>query len=174
MPQFSLKRVPRASGLELSLFARIIQLLQILPRTLYLYLNPLYSTRGGSTMRAEPFTKKPTEVARRWKPLYRWKILSHRTFVLSLTNNHVAFCNMYTLLKKPAKFYNTRRPPPRTVVVRHYWHSFTNQLRESQNCAFVGPIHGNSTAQTIRTNKGVPVMLLRGVRIVRYDSGATA
>ena len=36
--------------------------LQISPLIEYLYLNPLYSTRGGSTTRAELFTKKPTVV----------------------------------------------------------------------------------------------------------------
>ena len=34
----------------------------ISPFILYLYLKPLYSIRGGSTTRAEPFTKKLTVV----------------------------------------------------------------------------------------------------------------
>jgi len=29
---------------------------------LYLYLNPLYSIRGGSTTLADPFANEPTEV----------------------------------------------------------------------------------------------------------------
>ena len=33
--------------------------LAISPFTLYLYLKPLYSILGGSTLRAEPFMKKP-------------------------------------------------------------------------------------------------------------------
>ena len=34
----------------------------ISPLMLYLYLKPLYSIRGGSTTRADPFTKKLTVV----------------------------------------------------------------------------------------------------------------
>ena len=43
---------------------------QISPLILYLYLNPLYSMRGGSTTRAEPFTNKLSLVFLRKKPLY--------------------------------------------------------------------------------------------------------
>lgn len=67
----------------------------MLPRRLYLYLKPLYSILGGSTTRADPFMKKPIVVILRWKPLQRWKTRSHLTLVLSLTNSHVAFCNIY-------------------------------------------------------------------------------
>jgi hypothetical protein len=35
----------------------------------YLYLKPLYSKRGGSTIRAEPFKKSPGLVFLRQKPL---------------------------------------------------------------------------------------------------------
>jgi hypothetical protein len=41
------------------------------PLILYLYLNPLYSWRGGSTTRAEPFTKKPLYDTFRLNPLYK-------------------------------------------------------------------------------------------------------
>jgi len=34
----------------------------ISPLILNLYLNPLYSILGGSTIRADPFTKKPIDV----------------------------------------------------------------------------------------------------------------
>ena len=62
---------------------------QISPFLLNLNLNPLYSKRGGSTTWAEPFTKKPTSVDFLWNPLYKWKTLSHLTFVLSDTFNQV-------------------------------------------------------------------------------------
>jgi len=42
---------------------------QISPLIEYLYLNPLYSILGGSTTRADPFTKYPVRVLLRWKPL---------------------------------------------------------------------------------------------------------
>lgn len=64
----------------------------MLPFLLNLNLNPLYSNRGGSTTRADPFTKKPTVVDLRSNPLYKWNILSHLTFVLS------AACNQDCLL----------------------------------------------------------------------------
>lgn len=51
------------------LFVRTKSIRVISPLTLYLYLNPLYSTRGGSTIRADPFMKKPIEVLFRKKPL---------------------------------------------------------------------------------------------------------
>ena len=69
---------------------------QISPFMLYLYLNPLYSIRGGSTIFAEPFIKNPSSVLLRLNPLYKWKIFIHRTFVLSDTNNQDSFCNNYT------------------------------------------------------------------------------
>lgn len=96
IPELSLNRTVLASLLCLLWFTLIIQLLHILPRRLYLYLKPLYSMRGGSTTLAEPFIKKPIVVTLLWKPLYKWKIRSHLTLVLSLTNNQVAFCNTYT------------------------------------------------------------------------------
>jgi hypothetical protein len=42
---------------------------QISPFLLNLNLNPLYSSLGGSTIRAEPLTKKPIVVDLRLKPL---------------------------------------------------------------------------------------------------------
>jgi hypothetical protein len=44
---------------------------QMSPFLLNLNLKPLYSRRGGSTICAEPFIKKPTSVDLRWKPLYK-------------------------------------------------------------------------------------------------------
>ena len=64
------------------------------PLTLYLYLNPLYSTRGGSTTRAEPFIKNPIVVCLRKNPLYKWKIFTHLMLVLSVTNTHDSFFNI--------------------------------------------------------------------------------
>lgn len=42
----------------------------ISPFILYLYLNPLYSIRGGSTTRADPFTKRLSLVFFLKNPLY--------------------------------------------------------------------------------------------------------
>lgn len=50
---------------------RIIIARQISPFRLNLNLNPLYSIRGGSTIRAEPFIKKPKHVRRLSNPLYK-------------------------------------------------------------------------------------------------------
>lgn len=41
----------------------------ISPFTAYLYLNPLYSSLGGSTIREDPFTKNPGFDFLRLKPL---------------------------------------------------------------------------------------------------------
>jgi hypothetical protein len=41
------------------------------PFLLNLNLNPLYSTLGGSTTRAEPLIKKPIKEDLRLKPLYK-------------------------------------------------------------------------------------------------------
>ena len=88
----------KVSLFMLNLRLRDLQIrpLQMSPFILYLYLNPLYSMRGGSTIFADPFIKKPSSVLLRLNPLYRWKIFIHRTFVLSDTNNHDSFCNNYT------------------------------------------------------------------------------
>ena len=63
----------------------INQDLTISPFTLYLYLNPLYSSLGGSTIRAELFINKPGLEDPLLNPLYRWKILTQQIFVLSDT-----------------------------------------------------------------------------------------
>lgn len=76
-----------------------IQHLQISPFKLYLYLKPLYSILGGSTILAEPFTKKPIYVIFLLKPLYKWKILTHRILVLSIICNHDSFCNNYIIIR---------------------------------------------------------------------------
>ena len=57
------------SSLSAGLTARTKRPRQMSPFLLNLNLNPLYSRRGGSTIRAEPFTKKPVVVERRLKPL---------------------------------------------------------------------------------------------------------
>ena len=44
---------------------------QISPFLLNLNLNPLYSTLGGSTTRAEPFMKNPIRDDLRLNPLYK-------------------------------------------------------------------------------------------------------
>ena len=69
----------------------------ISPLMLNLYLNPLYSTLGGSTIRAEPFTKNPIDVDFLWNPLYNWKIFIHLTLVLSVTNSHDSLNNINTV-----------------------------------------------------------------------------
>ena len=80
------------SNLAVSLFTfnlislvRQINPLQMSPLILYLYLKPLYSIRGGSTILAELFIKNPSEVDFLLKPLYRWNTFTHLTFVLSET-----------------------------------------------------------------------------------------
>jgi len=90
----------KVSLFMLNLRLRDLQIrpLQMSPFILYLYLNPLYSMRGGSTIFADPFIKKPSSVLLRLNPLYRWKIFIHLTFVLSDTNSHDSFCNNYTNL----------------------------------------------------------------------------
>jgi len=65
--------------------------LQISPFLLNLNLNPLYSSLGGSTIRADPLKKKPMVVDKRLNPLYKWKVLSQRTFVLSEACIQVCF-----------------------------------------------------------------------------------
>ena len=52
--------------------------------------------RGGSTTRADPLIKSPSEELLRNDPLYKWKIRNHLTFVLSVINNQDCFCNTYT------------------------------------------------------------------------------
>jgi len=76
--------------IELSLFFKentdlTTQDLTISPFILYLYLNPLYSSLGGSTTLEELLIKSPGEVFLRLNPLYKWKILTQHTFVLSDT-----------------------------------------------------------------------------------------
>ena len=58
-PEFNVKVVLLCVGFFSLLLDRTISILTISPFILNLYLNPLYSTLGGSTMRAEPFTKNP-------------------------------------------------------------------------------------------------------------------
>ena len=70
--------------------------LSMLPFIIYLYLKPLYSLRGGSTIRAEPFIKKLGYVVLRLNPLYKWNIFFHLTFVLSVTKIQDSFNNKYT------------------------------------------------------------------------------
>ena len=67
----------------------------ISPLRLYLYLKPLYSNRGGSTTRAEAFTKNDVFVNFLLNPLYKWKILHHRMFVLSEIKTHDSFNKIY-------------------------------------------------------------------------------
>jgi hypothetical protein len=64
---------------------------------LYLYLKPLYSIRGGSTIRADPLRKNPGVVERLQKPLYKWNIFTHLIFVLSVIYIHDSLYNKYTL-----------------------------------------------------------------------------
>ena len=51
------------------LLTRIHNCLDMSPFSENLYLNPLYSIRGGSTTRQLPFVKKPIEVLFLLKPL---------------------------------------------------------------------------------------------------------
>ena len=86
-----LNRKTEPSSLFVGHLVLIIIARQMSPFLLNLNLNPLYSIRGGSTTRADPFTKKPKLVRRRSKPLYKWKTWNHRIFVLSAILNQVCF-----------------------------------------------------------------------------------
>ena len=75
---------------DLSLFFiiktdRTTQALVISPLTLYLYLNPLYSRRGGSTILADDLINSPGFVDFRLNPLYKWNVFTQHIFVLSDT-----------------------------------------------------------------------------------------
>lgn len=96
IPAFALNLTNLASKLETLWLTLISQLLPMSPFKLYLYLKPLYSIRGGSTTRAEPFTKKPRVVFFLWKPLYKWNIFNHLMLVLSFIKSQVDFCNINT------------------------------------------------------------------------------
>ena len=100
IPELSLKLTTLISLNLAFTRVRTSQHLHISPLILYLYLNPLYSILGGSTTLAEPLIKRPSWELPLNDPLYRWKIFSHLTLVLSVINNQVCFCNNKTLLKK--------------------------------------------------------------------------
>lgn len=99
IPEFSLNKILLWSKKLLFLLVRHNQTRTMSPFILYLYLNPLYSILGGSTTRDEPFTKKPSLVNLRLKPLYKWKIFNHFTLVLSVMNTHDSFCTKKTIKK---------------------------------------------------------------------------
>lgn len=85
MPALSLNKRKVLSNLLDKYRDLTIQHLIMSPFTLYLYLKPLYSSRGGSTILEEPFIKNPSVVLFLKKPLYRWNIFDHLTLVLSVT-----------------------------------------------------------------------------------------
>lgn len=95
-PAFPLNCSHLISKVYALVLVRTIQSLQMSPRILYRYLNPLYSIRGGSTIRAEPLINKPKWVAFLKEPLYKWNVRTHRTFVLSVKKSHVCFCTTNT------------------------------------------------------------------------------
>jgi len=86
-----LKKVTPPSSLFEEYFDLTTTPLHILPLVLNLNLKPLYSTLGGDTTRAEPLIKKPVGVKDLLKPLYRWKVCSQITVVLSDIYNQVCF-----------------------------------------------------------------------------------
>ena len=97
IPVFDAKEVDDPS-MRRRVRATLIRIIrQTSPFLLNLNLNPLYSNLGGSTIRADPLIKNPTVVALRWKPLLRWKVLSHRTFVLSEAKSQVCLDIIYIL-----------------------------------------------------------------------------
>ena len=69
-PALTRKRTNTCVGLHSCRLDLTSKTRTISPLTLYLYLNPLYSIRGGSTTRDEPFTKNPIAETFRWNPLY--------------------------------------------------------------------------------------------------------
>ena len=71
IPALSLN-VKLLESLDIDCFlVRTNQFLHISPFILYLYLNHLYSIRGGSTIRADPLIKKPSFECFLKNPLYR-------------------------------------------------------------------------------------------------------
>ena len=71
IPELEKKVTRDPSSRRKDLRQRINSALQIFPFLLNLNLKPLYSSRGGSTTRAEPLTKNPIPEARRLDPLYK-------------------------------------------------------------------------------------------------------
>lgn len=69
IPELLLNWMYFASWLSLRNFVLVIQQRQISPLILYRYLKPLYSSLGGSTIRADPLMKSPSCVDRRKDPL---------------------------------------------------------------------------------------------------------
>ena len=77
---------------------RTIKLRTISPFLVYLNFVPLYVIWGGSTIWAEPFTKRPSWVERLQNPLYKWNIFTHLTFVPSAKDDHDSFNNTLILV----------------------------------------------------------------------------
>ena len=69
IPAFSEKCDIEPSSRLNDFLQRTKRALHIFPFLLNLSLKPLYSRRGGSTTRAEPFTNNPIPEERRQKPL---------------------------------------------------------------------------------------------------------
>ena len=71
IPELLLKTMVLKSLDRVDFFVLQTQVLHMSPFTLYLYLKPLYSILGGSTIFDEPLTKNPSLVFFLWNPLYR-------------------------------------------------------------------------------------------------------
>lgn len=61
MPELSSNMTPLESRFKRKHLVLTIQVRHISPFTLYLYLNPLYSSLGGSTTLADPLTNRPSQ-----------------------------------------------------------------------------------------------------------------
>lgn len=94
---FTLVRARKPVLFFAGLRVRIIILRTISPFLLYLNFVPLYVIWGGSTTWAEPLTKRPSCVERLQKPLYKWNIFIHLTFVPSDKDDHDSFNNTLIL-----------------------------------------------------------------------------
>ena len=87
-PELVLNTIVDPSSRTIGFMTRSNKARQMSPFLLNRTLNPLYSSRGGSTTRAEPLTKNPIVEDLRLKPLYMWNKRNQRTFVLSASESH--------------------------------------------------------------------------------------
>jgi hypothetical protein len=87
-----------------------------------LYLNPLYSTRGGCTIWTAMRTKKPVFVFFRLNPRYKWVTLIHLTPVWSPAESQDCFCNTYFFVGSLLRFLcQTLEPAVVFLCLKKFW-----------------------------------------------------